>query len=56
MRRYVEDEDEIVYFWPRVNEYLIPVHDGGSSGIVMRYCPWCGRRLPASKREDGEAT
>lgn len=24
----------------------LPVHDGGTSHIVIRYCPWCGTRLP----------
>lgn len=23
----------------------IPIHDGGSSYIVINYCPWCGRKL-----------
>jgi hypothetical protein len=22
------------------------VHDGGSSVIVISYCPWCGIKLP----------
>jgi hypothetical protein len=35
-----------VYFWPKDRKYLIPVHDGGSSGILIRFCPWCGGRLP----------
>ena len=24
----------------------LPVHDGGSSHIVIRFCPWCGTELP----------
>jgi hypothetical protein len=51
MTMNVESEDEIVYFWPTYNEYLIPVHDGGSSGIVINFCPWCGTKLPESTRE-----
>jgi hypothetical protein len=50
MKYYLDHEDDILYFWERVNEYLIPVHDGGSSGIVIRYCPWCGSKLPESTR------
>ncbi|MFD7075784.1 DUF6980 family protein [Nocardioides sp. NPDC059952] len=23
----------------------LPIHDGGSSYIAIRYCPWCGARL-----------
>ena len=50
MKYYLDNEDDILYFWERVNEYLIPVHDDGSSGIVIRYCPWCGSKLPESTR------
>jgi hypothetical protein len=51
MAYYVGHEDEIMYFFEKFNEYLIPVHDGGSSGILIRYCPWCGKRLPDSTRD-----
>ena len=50
LRAYVESEDRIVLYFPTKQEFLIPVHDGGSSGIVMRFCPWCGSRLPYSFR------
>jgi hypothetical protein len=23
----------------------IIIHDGGSSGIEINYCPWCGKKL-----------
>ena len=26
-------------------EYVILIHDGGSSGIIIKYCPWCGTEL-----------
>jgi hypothetical protein len=50
MRYYIDHEDRVIYYWARFDEYLVPVHDGGTSGIQMRYCPWCGARLPVSKR------
>ena len=25
--------------------FIIPVHDGGESGIGIKYCPWCGTAL-----------
>jgi hypothetical protein len=25
--------------------YIIPIYDGGNSGIVIRHCPWCGSQL-----------
>jgi uncharacterized protein DUF6980 len=51
MRYYIEHEDRVIYYWSRFDEYLVPVHDGGTSGIQMRFCPWCGVRLPVSKRD-----
>lgn len=32
------------------DEYGIIIHDGGSSCIIISYCPWCGSKLPESKR------
>lgn len=51
MRYYIDHEDRVIYYWARFDEYLVPVHDGGSSGIQMTFCPWCGVRLPVSKRD-----
>ena len=25
--------------------FRLPIHDGGSSGIAIEHCPWCGTRL-----------
>jgi hypothetical protein len=25
--------------------HVIPIHDGGDSGIVINFCPWCGADL-----------
>lgn len=32
----------------RLFEYGIIVHDGGGSVIGIRFCPWCGKKLPES--------
>lgn len=49
-------ENKIVYFSPCFREYGIPVMDGctqvASSYIIIRHCPWCGKELPDSKREE----
>ncbi|HEY3386863.1 MAG TPA: hypothetical protein VGK46_10155 [Saprospiraceae bacterium] len=29
----------------------ILIYDGGSSVIQISYCPWCGSKLPESKRD-----
>lgn len=36
----------------KFDEYGIIVHDGGESFIGIQYCPWCGKKLPDSKREE----
>jgi hypothetical protein len=41
--------DAIIRFWKKTKTYGIPVHDGGSSIIVVEYCPWCGTRLTKKK-------
>jgi hypothetical protein len=45
-----ECPDSLVYYSDRSNEYGLIVHDGGTSYIVIGYCPWCGSKLPGSKR------
>ena len=33
------------------DEYRIPVSYDGNSSTLIAYCPWCGAKLPESKRE-----
>lgn len=40
--------DVVVLYSPRNREYTLPVRDGGDSGIIIRYCPWCAAHLAAS--------
>jgi hypothetical protein len=59
MKRNVEYEDEtqnewdcpdnLVTYVPYKDEYGIIIHDGGSSYIEIKFCPWCGAKLPESK-------
>ena len=44
-------EDHVILYNGKFDEYGISVCDGGSSVITINYCPWCGKRLPDSKRE-----
>jgi len=44
--------DILISYSPRFDEYSIAVRDGGTSAVVIRYCPWCGVRLPESKRQN----
>jgi hypothetical protein len=36
---------------PKFREYGIKVLDGGSSYILISFCPWCGRKLPGRLRD-----
>lgn len=47
-----EAEDRVILYIERFHEYLVPVRDTGTSGIEMRFCPWCGTRLPESIRDE----
>jgi len=42
--------DCLVAYSPKFREYGLIIHDGGSSCGVIRFCPWCGARLPESLR------
>jgi hypothetical protein len=35
-----EDVDTIIKYIANFDEYGIPIHDGGSSFIIIAYCPW----------------
>ncbi len=48
--------DSLVSYLAPFDEYGIRVHDGGSSSVVISYCPWCGERLPRSRRDEWFAT
>lgn len=50
MRMMVEDEKSVVF---RKGEYGIRILDGGSSYLVISYCPWCGKNISrkAGKRK-----
>lgn len=43
--------DALVRFSVQFQEYALLIHDGGTSGVGIAYCPWCGRRLPESQRD-----
>lgn len=46
-----ECPDVLVVYVEKFDEYGLVIHDGGSSYVVIQYCPWCGRRLPEAKRD-----
>jgi hypothetical protein len=42
--------DALVTYVETFDEHGIPVHDGGSPSVLIAYCPWCGAKLPESRR------
>jgi hypothetical protein len=43
--------DNLIYYNERFDEYGLIIHDGGNSSLQIDYCPWCGTKLPSSKRD-----
>ena len=56
MDEYLLEGDIAIHYSPVLREYTIPVLDGrdgsSSSGIVLRFCAWCGKELPMSLRDE----
>jgi hypothetical protein len=46
-----EDGDTPILYCEKFDEYGLKINDGGSSSILIAFCPWCGQKLPDSKRE-----
>ena len=42
--------DCLIHYSPEFREYGLIIRDGGSSSVVIRFCPWCGSALPDSLR------
>ncbi|WP_120495767.1 hypothetical protein [Kiloniella sp. EL199] len=46
-----ECPDVLISYSDRFEEYGLIIHDGGASSISIDFCPWCGTKLPDSKRD-----
>jgi hypothetical protein len=46
-----ECPDALIDHSAQTGEYGIIVHDGGSSCVVIKYCPWCGAKLPLAESD-----
>lgn len=46
-----EDPDVVIVHNKKYDEYGLPIQDGGTSFIKIKHCPWCGVKLPESKRD-----
>ena len=43
--------DSPIVYTEKFDEYGLKIKDGGSSSILIEFCPWCGEKLPNSKRD-----
>ena len=46
-----ECPNTMISYIPKFDEYGIIIHDGGTASTGIAYCPWCGTKLPTSKRD-----
>lgn len=44
--------DTPIVYVEKFDEYGVKILDGGTSYIEIEFCPWCGEKLPNSKREE----
>ena len=51
MRSAIDQEEVPIVYVPKYREFGIRILDGGTSYIVLVFCPWCGKRLPESLRD-----
>ena len=51
MERHLAKSEVAVIYTPKLREYGILYRDGGSSQRIQ-YCPWCGKKLPSSLRNE----
>ena len=42
--------DALVVHHSASGEWGLMIHDGGSSYILIKFCPWCGAELPGPNR------
>lgn len=50
MKINIED-NRLIHYSDVFDEYGINVMEDACSCVLIDYCPWCGRKLPASTRQ-----
>jgi len=43
--------DALISYNENFDEYGLIIHDGGTAVSSIAYCPYCGHKLPKSKRD-----
>ncbi len=44
--------DKLVYYSSVFDEYGLLIHDGSGTYQLIDHCPWCGKELPRSRRDE----
>ncbi len=47
-----ECPDVLIKYNSKFDEYGLKINDGGSSVLLINFCPFCGLKLPESKRDE----
>ena len=45
------NDNQLIHYSEIFDEYRIMVWEDNCSSILINFCPWCGKKLPISKRE-----
>lgn len=51
MDDFLKDYRVQIFYSPRMREYYIPLKDNPAVQGIF-YCPWCGKKLPKSVRNE----
>jgi hypothetical protein len=52
MARHIAEGEVALRYIPHFREYALPILDNGGSFQLIKFCPWCGSRLPDSLRDE----
>ena len=58
LSRHLNDDEsfasseKLIYYSEVFDEYGLIIRDGGKSFIEIIFCPWCGKKLPDSQRDN----
>jgi len=47
-----DNVDNPISYAEKFDEYGLKIFDGGNSSILIEFCPFCGEKLPKSKRDE----
>ena len=52
MKKHLQDGEVSILYLKKIREYGITINDGGTSFQEIYYCPWCGKKLPYTLRDE----